>query len=125
MALALHHAAVVIRPSTLLKFHQALSKRQYRLLFSSRHRAKPGSQGPAAELIRAIVEIKQRNPRFGCLRIAFIITNTFGIPIDKDVVRRVLASHYRPDPSFGGGPSWLKLYWSYERQPLECGSVPL
>jgi putative transposase len=100
-------AAVAIKPSTLLKFHRALIRRKYRLLFSSRHRNKPGPQGPSAELIRAIVAIKQRNPRYGCPRIALIIANTFGIPIDKDVVRRVLADHYRPDPSLGGGPSWL------------------
>ncbi len=102
-------AAVVIRPSTLLKFHRALIQRKYRLLFSSRHRAKPGPQGPSAELVRAIVEIKQRNPRYGCPRIALIITNTFGVPIDKDVVRRVLAKHYQPDPSLSGGPSWLSF----------------
>ncbi|MHB8456017.1 MAG: hypothetical protein ACYDDO_15325 [Acidiferrobacterales bacterium] len=57
--------AIVIKPSTLLRFHQALIERKYRLLFSSRHRAKPGLQGPSTEIIRAIVEIKQRNPRFG------------------------------------------------------------
>ena len=34
------------------------------------------------------------------------ITDTFGIDIDKDVVRRVLDQHYRPIPG-GGGPSWL------------------
>ncbi len=85
-------AAVVIRPSTLLRFHQALIKRNYRLLFSSsRHGDKPGPKGPSAELISAIVAIKQRNPRYGCPRIALIISGTSGISIDKDVVRRVLA----------------------------------
>ena len=100
---------MVIKPSTLLRFHQALIRRKYRLLFSSRRRGKPGAQGPSTELISAIVAIKQRNPRFGCPRIAFIITNTFGVPIDKDVVRRVLAGYYRPDPDCGGGPSWLSF----------------
>jgi putative transposase len=32
----------------------------------------------------------------------------FGIQIDKDVVRHILASHYRPKPG-AGGPSWLTL----------------
>jgi transposase InsO family protein len=32
----------------------------------------------------------------------------FGISIDKDMVRRVLAAHYRPVPH-SGGPSWLTL----------------
>ena len=53
------------------------------------------------------VEIKQRNPRFGCPRIADIVTLTFGIPINKDVVRRILATHYKPLPSQPAGPSWL------------------
>ena len=35
-------AAVVIKPATLLKFHQALIKRKYHLLFSSRRCGKPG-----------------------------------------------------------------------------------
>ncbi|MHB8533820.1 MAG: hypothetical protein ACYDBW_00025 [Sulfuricaulis sp.] len=72
-------AAVVIKSSTLLRFHHALLKRKYRLLFSSRHGDKPGAQGPSAELISAIVAIKQRNPRFGCPRIALITTSTFGM----------------------------------------------
>jgi len=60
-------------------------------------------------LIKAIVEIKRRNPNFGCPRIALIITNTFGIEINKDVVRRVLMKHYHPRPGDGGGPSWLSF----------------
>ncbi len=108
----LRRVTVVIKPSTLLKFHQALIKRKYRLLFSSRRRRKPGPEGPSAETISAIVEIKQRNPRFGCPRIALIISNTFGVTVDKDVVRRVLAKYYRPDPSLGGGPSWLSFIGS-------------
>ena len=48
--------------------------------------------------------MKRRNPQFGCRRIAQQISFTFGIDIDKDVVRRVLVQHCCPDP---GGPSWL------------------
>jgi putative transposase len=99
--------AVALRPSTFLKFHQALVRRKYHRLFSSRHRAsKPGPKGPSDELIRVIVELKSRNPRFGCPRIALLITRTFGIEIDKNVVRRVLSRHYR-EPPHGTGPSWL------------------
>jgi transposase InsO family protein len=78
------------------------------VLFSSHKKGKPGPKGPSHELIRVIVELKQRNPRFGCLQIALIIRRTFGVEIDKDVVRRVLARHYRPEPG-GGGPSWLRF----------------
>src|SRR5947209_13642126 len=61
----------LIKPATLFKFHKALVNRKYRLLFSSSsHRRKPGPKGPSAELVAAIVEMKRRNPRFGCVRIA-------------------------------------------------------
>src|SRR5262252_974779 len=60
------------------------------------------------ELIDAIVEFKRRNPRIGCPRIAQEIARTFGIDIDKDVVRRVLAKHYRPKTG-DHGPSWLSF----------------
>ena len=78
--------AIGVRPATLLTFHRALVRRKYRRLFSSSHRPrKPGPKGPSEALIRAIVELKE---------------------LDKHVVHRVLAKHYRPAPG-GGGPSWL------------------
>ena len=41
------------------------------------------------------------------MRIAQQIAHAFGVDIDKDVVRRVLAKHYRPGASGSNGPSWL------------------
>jgi transposase InsO family protein len=102
----IQRAAVIIRPSTLLKFHDLLIKRKYRLLYSSGRKGKPGPKGPSPELIQAIIELKQRNPRFGCLRIAQQIAKVFGVDINKDLVRRILAKHYRPMPD-DSGPSWL------------------
>ena len=99
-------SAILIKPSTLLRFHTALKKRQYRLLFSSCGGRRPGPKGPSKEVITAIVEMKRRNPRFGCPRIAQQINLAFGLDIDKDTVRRILTTHYRPDPS-KRGPSWL------------------
>ena len=52
--------------------------------------------------------MKQRNPTWGCPRIAQQIALAFDIPIDKDVVRRILAAHYRPG-SDSSGPSWLTV----------------
>jgi putative transposase len=98
----------LVKPATLFKFHKALVGRKYRLLFSSwPQRRKPGPKGPSPELIAAIVEMKRRNPRFGCARIAQQIAHAFGVDIDKDVVRRVLAKHDRPGDSGTNGPSWL------------------
>ena len=105
----LRSVAIVIKPATLLKFHRALVKRKYRRLFSNSGRKRPGPTGPSQELIAAIVALKQRNPQFGCPRIAYIITVKFGIEINKDVVRRVLARHFYPDPGHAHGPSWLTL----------------
>jgi transposase InsO family protein len=50
--------------------------------------------------------MKQRNPIWGCPRIADQIELAFGISINKDVVRRILAAHYHPSAG-GSGPSWL------------------
>jgi putative transposase len=102
--------AVILKPATLFNFHKALVNRKYRLLFSSSaKRRKPGPKGPSLEVIVAIVGMKARNPKFGYLRIAQQISHTFGVEINKDVVRRVLAKHYRPGDSGSNGPSWLTL----------------
>jgi putative transposase len=122
--------AIAVRPSTLLAFHAALVRRKYRRLFSSRPcPKKPGPKGPSEALIQAIVELKSRNPRFGCPRIARIISHTFGVDIDKNVVYRVLAKHYRP-ASGGSGPSWLSFighttdsFWNVDF--FRCESIVL
>ena len=104
-------------------------RRKYQRLFSSTSRPKkPGPKGPDEALIRIIVELKSRNPRFGCPRIALIISQTFGVDIDKNVVFRVLSKHYRP--TGGTGPSWLSFIghstdslWSVD--VFRCESIVL
>ena len=98
-------SAIVLRPSTILNFHRTLRQRKYRLLFSPKRR-RTGPKGPPKDLVDAIVDMKRRNPRWGCPRIAQQIALAVAVDIDKDVVRRVLATHYRPAPR-SGGPSWL------------------
>jgi putative transposase len=100
-------AAVIVRPSTLLKFHALLRKRKYRRLYSSNNKGKPGPKGPSKEIIEAVIALKRRNPSFGFLRIAQQINNTFGTAINKDVVRRIL-NDYTSDNE-GNSPSWLSL----------------
>jgi putative transposase len=39
-------------------------------------------------------KMKQRNPNWGCSRIAQQIALAFNIQIDKDMVRRILANHH-------------------------------
>ncbi len=79
-------SAIVLKPATLMAFHRALVNRKYRLLFASNRRRKPGPKGPSPELIAVIVEMKQRNPRFGSRRIAQQIGFLFGVEVDEDVV---------------------------------------
>ncbi len=124
--------AAILKPATLLRFHRALVDRKYRRLFSSiGTRAKPGPTGPSEELIAAIIEMKRRNPRFGYRRIAEQqIAHAFGVEIDKDIVRRVLAKHFSGRYPDSFGPSWLTLFahtkdslWSVDL--FRCESILL
>ena len=101
-------AASSSKPPTLLRFHRALTARKYRQLFSSTSRKKPGPKGPGEEVVAAIVDMKQRNQTWGCPRITQQITLAFGVPMNKDVVRRVFAVRYTPKPD-AAGPSWLTV----------------
>src|SRR5947208_12657662 len=101
-------SAIVLKPSTLLSLHRALTQRKYRRLFSSTVSTKPGPQGPTEDVIAAVVDMKRRNLTWGCPRIAQQIALAFGIPITKDVVRRMLAVWYQPEPD-STGPSWLTV----------------
>ena len=101
-------SAIVLKPSTLLSLHRALTTRKYRLLFSTKVATKPGPKGPSQEVVAAVVDMKRRNPSWGCPRIAQQIVLAFGVPINKDVVRRILAVRYQPGPN-SAGPSWLTV----------------
>ena len=102
--------AVILSSETIFKLHRMFKNKKYRTLFSSNTTSKkPGPKGPSKEVIDAIIEMKKRNPRMGCPKIALTISNIFGINIDKDMVRRVLSKYYRPGPFNHGGSSWLTL----------------
>jgi hypothetical protein len=101
-------SAVVLEPSTLVRLHRALIGRKYRRLFSATVPTTPGPEGPTQEVIAAVVDMKRRNPTWGCPRIAQQIALVFGIPMNKDVVRRILAVRYQPRPD-AAGPSWLTV----------------
>jgi len=74
-------SAIILRPSTILNFHRNLVKLKYRRLFCPKRRAKPGPKGPNQDLIHAVVEMKLRNPDWGCPRIAAQISLAFGVLI--------------------------------------------
>jgi transposase InsO family protein len=101
-------SAVLLKPSTLLNFHKMLIKQKYWLLFSPKRVRRPGPKGPTKELIDAVVDMKRRNRTWGCKRIAQQIALAFGVDIDKDVIRRILAMHFCREVG-AGRPSWLSF----------------
>ena len=121
-------AAICVAKSTLVNFHKHLVKRKYSKLFSNKIKRKTGPKGPSSALIKLIVETKEKNLRYGSLKISQHISDVLGYDVDESMVRRVLKKFFKPKP--GGGPSWLtpignskdKL-WSLDFFRLE--SVPL
>jgi len=59
-------------------------------------------------VVAAVVDMKRRNPTWECPRIAQQIALAFGIPVNKDVVQRILAVRYQPGPE-SDWPSWLTV----------------
>lgn len=98
--------SIVMRPSTFQRFHETLGRCKYRLLYTAKRRGKPGPKGPSKALIAAVVDMKRRNPKFGCLKLAQQISYTFGVEVNKDVVRRILEK-YHPPSAGDDGPAWL------------------
>src|SRR5215472_316834 len=88
--------AILFKPSTLLSFHRALVQRKYRLLFSPKQRTKPGPKGPTADLIRAVVDMKRRNPTWGCPQIADQINLAFGTSINKELLFQKRDQSWKP-----------------------------
>ena len=66
-------------------------------------------------------------------RIAMQVYQAFGIKVNKHIVRRILAKHYKPE--YPGGPSWLTFLsqtedslWSRNAGPFDlfrCESIQL
>ena len=79
----LRRVAIAFKPSTLFSFHRAMVQRKYRLLFSPKQGTKPGPKGPTPDLMRAVVEMRRRNPSWGCPQIAEQINLAFGASINK------------------------------------------
>ena len=87
-------------------------------------RRRPGPKGPKKELIAAVVEMKRRNPNWGCPRIAQQITLAFGVDIDKDMFRRILSVHY-PGPTLWFESILAHLSRPYKGQLVELRFVPM
>ena len=99
--------AIIVKPATILKFHRLLVKKKYRSLFGTKNHTKLGRKGFDRTIIDLVIEIKKKNPSYGCSRIAMLITNITKTPISEPTVRRILRKYYMPDR--GEGPSWLSF----------------
>jgi putative transposase len=121
--------AIVVKPTTILNFYQALVKRKYSRLYSNKAKKKPGRKAQDQALIDIVIEMKARNPCFGYGRIAMQIFEAFGIEITRFAVGRILRKNkHKLLP--GGGPSWLTFIghmkdslWSVDL--FRCESIAL
>ena len=90
------------------------------------HRAvprKPGPKGPSEALIQAIVELKSRNPRFGCPRMrASSRTRSGSNRQERRLPRAVETLSPRP-----GWPRavMVVVHRTHERQPVERGPLSM
>src|SRR5215468_625663 len=107
----LARVAVAFKTSTLLNFHRALVNRKYRLLFSPKQRAKLGRKGPPAELIHAVLEMKERNPSWGCPQIADQINCIHAGAVNGEALCRRLKQAIR-------GVTTLPRHLSSDHDPL-------
>jgi hypothetical protein len=98
-------SAIVLKPSTLLAIHKALSKGKYRMLFFPDRRRQPGPKG---QLIREVVEMKQRNLNWGCPQFAQQMALAFRLQR-----QRRGSQDSRPSLRAGTAPpkARLRLYW--------------
>ena len=70
---------------------------------------KKGRKGFSKEIVTLVLEIKNKNPSFGCPRIAMLVTNATGVAISEHTVRRILKKKFIPKDN---GPSWLSFVGS-------------
>jgi hypothetical protein len=76
------------------------------------------------ETAQSDLEMKQRNPTWGCPQIADQINLAFGTSIPKDVVRRIFALHYRPEPG-ADGSVMAKFPGAWPRTVCVARLIPL
>jgi putative transposase len=122
--------SIVFKPATILKFHQALVKRKYKLIFSNKIKRKVGRKPPSDEVIQLVLQLKNKKPSFGYTRISMQIFQGFGIDISPWAVGRILKKNNGFPMHGGDGPSWLTFIghmkdslWSADL--FRCESISL
>lgn len=99
-------SSIIVKPSSILKFHRWLVNRKHSKLYRN-HSRKRGRPPISKELTQLILQIKTSNPSFGCPQIVALIQDRTGVAVSEETVRRTLMKFYRGIP--GTGPSWLSF----------------
>ena len=110
--------SIVIAHSTLLRIHKALVERKYSMLFSNKNR-KPGPKGPSPELIKLIIEIKQKNPKYGCPRIALLASKLTDRAINENLFHPLNSPKRMEMDSIASTPSFFSDQ-NLQYLPLNC-----
>ena len=100
----LRRVSIIIKPATILKFHRYLVNKKLSRLYSNKTQKK-GRPPINPDIVHLVIEIKKKNPSFGCPRIAATVEDRTGVSISIESVRRILKRMNLTGP--GNGPSWL------------------
>lgn len=100
----------------MLKCHRIIVKKKYAKLCSNKKK-KLGRKGYGKNIQKLVIELRQKNPDFGYLRIAQTINDPLSIEISEQKVRRILKKNNLTDDPEKSGPSWL-TFLSYSRDSL-------
>ena len=80
---------ILVKPATVLKFHQCLVNRKYSRLYRN-HQRMAGRPPLSKEIKNLILEKKTKNPSFGCPQIASLILDRTGLSVSEETVLAVL-----------------------------------
>jgi hypothetical protein len=89
-----------VQTSHIVEFSSRLGEAKIPVPIFTKAKNETGSERSDADLIRAVVEKKQRNPTWGCSHIADQVNLAFGTPNNnKDVAKSDSGSVLRTDAS--------------------------
>lgn len=113
----LREVLLIVRPKTVLQWHQALVRRKW----TFHHAAKPGRPALADHLQQLIIQMAQENPGWGYLRISGELLKV-GYSVDPITVRNVLKRHRVPPAPqrLQSGVNWQQFLNHYRHQLLAC-----
>jgi transposase InsO family protein len=112
---SLGQCALLVKPDTLLRWHQELVRRKW--TFQRQNR---GGRPPIkAELESLIVRLARENPRMGFDKIQGELLK-LGYQVDRSTVRNVMRRHHLPSAPKRGRSSWRIFLNHYRAQMLAC-----